>query len=94
MGPVGVDLGNLRCDAAILTGQFAAEQILDGWQETTGRQAENIAHWNVAAALSTPADMAEWLPAIHGQGRTDLSVETAIHRRDAFLRGVLDRLPG
>lgn len=94
VGSVGVDLGNLRCDAATLVGQFAAEQILDGWQETAGRQAENIAYWDVVAALSTPADMAEWLPAIHGEGRTDLSVETVIRRRDAFLRSALDRLPG
>lgn len=94
VGSAGVDLGSLRCDAAILAGGPAAERILDGWQETAGRQAENVAYWDVVAALSAPADMADWLPAIHDQGRTDLSVATATRRRDAFLRSALDRLPG
>lgn len=93
VGSAGVDLGNLRCDAAILVGQFAAEQILDGWQETAGRQAEDVAYWDVVAALSTPADMVKWLPAIHDQGRTDLSAKTVTCRRDTFLRSALDRLP-
>lgn len=93
VGAAGVDLGSLRCDAAVLAGQSAAEQILDGWQETAGRQAENVAYWDVVAALSTPADLAGWLPAIHDQGRTDLSATTATRRRDAFLRSALDRLP-
>jgi aminoglycoside phosphotransferase (APT) family kinase protein len=93
VGSAGVDLGNLRCDAAILVGQFAAEQILDGWQETAGRQAEDVAYWDVVAALSTPSNMVKWLPAIHDQGRTDLSAKTVTCRRDTFLRSALDRLP-
>jgi aminoglycoside phosphotransferase (APT) family kinase protein len=92
VGPAGVDLGSLRCDAAVLVGQNAADQVLDDWERTAGAPAENVAHWDVVAALNTPADMAEWLPAFHDQGRTDLDAPTVNHRRDAFLRRALDRL--
>jgi aminoglycoside phosphotransferase (APT) family kinase protein len=93
VGPYGIDLGSLRCDAAITFGLPAAERVLEGWQEAMGRQADDIAYWNAVAALSTPADMAEWLPAIHDQGRADLTSQTINNRRDAFLRTALDRFP-
>ncbi|GAA1273590.1 hypothetical protein GCM10009634_15800 [Saccharothrix xinjiangensis] len=91
VGAAGVDLGNLRCDASLLAGPAAAGQVLDGWEEVAG-PADDLAHWDVAAALSTPVDVARWLPAIHGQGRADLTAEVVAGRRDAFLRGALDRL--
>ncbi|MBB4682921.1 aminoglycoside phosphotransferase family protein [Amycolatopsis jiangsuensis] len=91
-GAAGSDLGNLRCDAAILAGLPAAEQVLDGWQQAAGRPAEHVAYWDLTAALSTPADPAKWLPAMHGQGRTDLTAPTVYQRRDAFLQDALDRL--
>ncbi|MEV6864706.1 aminoglycoside phosphotransferase family protein [Streptosporangium subroseum] len=92
-GSYGVDLGSLRCDVAITFGLPAAEQVLEGWQEAIGRQADDLAYWDVIAALSTPTDMIEWLPTIHEQGRIDLNAQTLTDRRDAFLRTALDRLP-
>lgn len=92
VGAAGVDLGNLRCDASLLAGPAAAEQVLCGWEEVAG-PADDLARWDAVAALSTPVDVATWLPAIHQQGRADLTAEVVTGRRDAFLRGALDRLP-
>ena len=91
-GPPGVDLGSLRCDAAVCFGLPAADDVLAGWEEAAGRPAAAVAHWDVVAALSTPPDMG-WFPgAIAGQGRPDLTREVLVRRRDAFLRAALDRL--
>jgi aminoglycoside phosphotransferase (APT) family kinase protein len=91
-GSPGVDLGSLRCDAAICFGAEAAEDVRGGWEETAGRPAPDVAYWDVVAALSTPPDMG-WFPgAIAGQGRPDLTRELLLRRRDKFLRAALDRL--
>jgi aminoglycoside phosphotransferase (APT) family kinase protein len=93
-GPAGVDLGSLRCDAAVCFGAGAAADVLAGWEEAAGRPAAEVARWDVVAALSTPPDMG-WFPgAIAGQGRPDLGREVLLARRDAFLRDALDRLGG
>jgi len=93
-GPAGVDLGSLRCDAAVCFGTGAADDVLAGWEEGAGRPAAEVARWDLVAALSTPPDMG-WFPgAIAGQGRPDLSREVLLARRDAFLGDALDRLGG
>lgn len=91
-GPYGVDLGSARCDAAIMHGPEFAEDVLDGWQRETGQAAENVAYWDVVAALSTPPEMTEFVPPIQGQGRIDLEQPILAERRDAFLRAALDQL--
>jgi aminoglycoside phosphotransferase (APT) family kinase protein len=92
-GHPGVDLGSLRCDAAVLFGVAAADVVLEGWRQATGRVPEAVAYWDVVvASLATPADMTEWVPVMHGQGRGDLDAATLTARRDAFLRVALDRL--
>jgi aminoglycoside phosphotransferase (APT) family kinase protein len=91
-GAAGVDLGSLRCDAAICFGLEAADDIRDGWEEAAGRPAADLGYWDVVAALSTPPDMG-WFPgAIAGQGRPDLTRDLLIRRRDDFLRAALDHL--
>jgi aminoglycoside phosphotransferase (APT) family kinase protein len=91
-GPAGVDLGSLRCDAAVCFGAGAAGDVLAGWEEAAGRPAAEVARWDLVAALSTPPDMG-WFPgAIAGQGRPDLGREVLLARRDGFLRHALDRL--
>ena len=91
-GPPGVDVGSLRCDAAICFGLEAADDIRDGWEEAAGRPLADLPRWDAVAALSTPPDMG-WFPgAIAGQGRPDLTRELLVRRRDAFLRAALDRL--
>jgi aminoglycoside phosphotransferase (APT) family kinase protein len=91
-GAPGVDLGSLRCDAAICFGAEAADDVAAGWEEAAGRPAADLAYWDAVAALSTPPDMG-WFPdAIAGQGRPDLTRELLAGRRDDFLRAALDRL--
>jgi aminoglycoside phosphotransferase (APT) family kinase protein len=92
VGPPGVDLGSLRCDAAVCFGMEAADDVRRGWEEEAGRPAAGMARWDVVAALSTPPDMG-WFPgAIAGQGRPDLTRDILVRRRDAFLRDALGRL--
>jgi aminoglycoside phosphotransferase (APT) family kinase protein len=91
-GSPGVDLGSLRCDAAICFGLEAAADIQEGWGEVTGRAASDVPYWDVVAGLSTPPDMG-WFPsAIAGQGRADLTREVLLGRRDEFLNTALTRL--
>lgn len=92
-GPAGIDLGGARCDAAILFGPAAPEHVLTGWECVAGRGADDVAYWDVIATLGTQPDMAAWIPAIHDQGRTDLTAGNLNGRRDAFLRAALDALP-
>lgn len=92
-GPAGVDLGSLRCDAAMCYGPDAPEMVLAGWQHEADRPADNVAYWDTIAALSTPPDIAWFAAAISGMtGRPDLTAEILRDRRDAFLADALTRL--
>ncbi|MFC5285607.1 phosphotransferase [Actinokineospora guangxiensis] len=88
VGHIGLDLGSLRCDAAIQVGRAAERHVLHGW----GEPVADLARWDVLAALSTPADLALWIPIIHDQGRTDLDAATANARRDEFLERAMANL--
>ena len=92
VGPAGVDLGSLRCDAAMTTGTKAAAAVLAGYEDVLGRPADDVAYWDVVAALSTPPEVDWFTDAIRDQGRPDLDQPTLLRRRDAFLRAALDRL--
>jgi aminoglycoside phosphotransferase (APT) family kinase protein len=92
VGHPGIDLGTLRLDAAVMFGQPAAAEVLEGWRRATSRSADAMAYWDLVAALTTPPDMRHWLPVAHQHGRIDLDAATLNERRDAFLRAALDRL--
>ncbi|MEV3934493.1 aminoglycoside phosphotransferase family protein [Glycomyces sp. NPDC049804] len=92
VGHYGIDLSSLRLDAALTFGPDAAGPVLEGWEERFGGEADDLAYWDAVAALNLPGDMAEFVPAVHDQGRTDLSAKELNERRDAFLRAALDRL--
>jgi aminoglycoside phosphotransferase (APT) family kinase protein len=92
VGPAGIDLGSLRCDAAWCHGVDAAEHILRGWEAEAGKPASDISYWDAVAALASPPDMG-WFPmAMADQGRPDLTREVMLERRDAFLDAALSRL--
>jgi Ser/Thr protein kinase RdoA (MazF antagonist) len=91
VGPAGVDLGSLRCDVAVMYGEEAADEVMVGWEESHPTQALDVAWWDLVACMSTPPDMAMWLPNFHHQGRVDLDIDTVTKRRDAFLAAALDR---
>lgn len=90
-GSHGVDLGSLRLDAALLYGQETPSQVLVGWEVAMGRQATEVAYWDLAAALNTSADMTGATPTMHAAGRTDLDCG-ALTRRDEFLEEALRQL--
>lgn len=91
VGHPGIDLANVRCDAAVLFGVPAAHTVLDGWREVAD-DPEWLAYFDVVAALSTPADIGAFLPAMRAQGRADLSAATTTQRRDDYLREALQAL--
>jgi len=91
VGPAGVDLGSLRCDAALCYGPHAADEVLAGWESAASRPADAVAYWDAVAALASPPDMGWFTQAIAGQGRPDLDQHVLVARRDAFLRAALDR---
>jgi len=94
-GHYGVDLGSLRCDAAVMFGGQAADEVLKGWRSASIHDDDNphtIAYWDVMAALSTPPDMADVLGVFADQGRDDLHAALVNERRDTFLRTALNRL--
>jgi aminoglycoside phosphotransferase (APT) family kinase protein len=92
VGHPGVDLGTLRLDAAIVFGLPAAAEVLEGWRQATGHQADAMAYWDLVAALTTPTDLTQWLAVAHTHGRVDLNAATLNNRRDAFLRAALEQL--
>jgi hypothetical protein len=79
-------------DAAIVFGLPAADVVLDGWRQAIGQEPNAMAYWDLVAALTTPTDMATWLPVAHDHGRADLDTLTLNGRRDACLRAALDQL--
>jgi hypothetical protein len=92
VGPAGIDLGSLRCDAAWCHGAEAAGHILRGWEAEAGRPASDVPYWDAVAALASPPDMG-WFPvSMAAQGRPDLTREVMLGRRDAFLDAALGQL--
>jgi hypothetical protein len=93
VGHYGVDLGAMRTTAVLTYGQFAADAVLDGWQQASGRTATDVAYFDVVVALQTPADMSgRFIEGFHRMGRSDLDPQTAHRRRDTFLQAALDNL--
>jgi aminoglycoside phosphotransferase (APT) family kinase protein len=91
IGHPGVDVGSLRCDAAVSVGPDAAEAILDGYR-SAGGEPGNVAYWDLVAGLATPPTMDWFATAMHDQGRTDLDTSTLVTRRDHFLQAALEAL--
>jgi aminoglycoside phosphotransferase (APT) family kinase protein len=101
-GSPGIDLGTLRLDVALFFGSSAlspaglsaADELLAGWEQAAGCAAENVAYWDVAAALCTVGDMAYCLPddLVNELSRPDLHAALLTARRDAFLRAALNPL--
>jgi aminoglycoside phosphotransferase (APT) family kinase protein len=92
VGPAGIDLGSLRCDAAWCHGIEAAGHVLRGWEAEAGRPATDVPYWDAVAALASPPDMG-WFPVSMAlQGRPDLTREVMLERRDTFLDAALGQL--
>jgi len=93
IGEAGLDVASMRLDAALMFGAQYAEAVLAGYVAAAGpEQVEDLAYWDVVAALSTPPTMAEFVAPIQDQGREDLDRPTLEERRDAFLQAAMERL--
>jgi aminoglycoside phosphotransferase (APT) family kinase protein len=92
-GAPGVDLGSLRLDAAFCYGADLADEVTAGWEASAGQPADDVAYWDIVAALATPPGLG-WFPeAIATQGgRPDLTRELLLRRHADFLGRALDRL--
>ncbi|WP_344182075.1 aminoglycoside phosphotransferase family protein [Kribbella lupini] len=77
VGAPGVDLCELRKQAAISFGPEAPAKVLNGYEQATSTKADHVAHWDAVAALNTP---------------TELYDARATARRDTFLRTALTAL--
>ncbi|GAA1599940.1 hypothetical protein GCM10009804_65770 [Kribbella hippodromi] len=78
VGALGVDLSELRKQAAITFGPEAPTEVLTGYQQSTGHPAPHVPYWDAVAALNTPTTC--WTP-------------TATIRRNNFLKTALQNLP-
>ncbi len=81
-GHYGIDLGDLRFEGSLHFGLRAADEALEGWQQAAGQKAEDVAYWDLVAALNTPASLARWAATVPG----------ATERRDEFIRAALIQL--
>lgn len=89
VGQPGVDLGSLRCDAALCGGPEGPVDVLAGYEARMGRPANDVAYWDVVAALATPPTIDWFTEAIRDQGHSELDQPTLLARRDAFLEAAL-----
>jgi aminoglycoside phosphotransferase (APT) family kinase protein len=90
VGHPGVDLGMLRCDAALTVETDGPAAVLAGYEAVTGDTASDIPYWDTVAAMTTPPTMETFVFTIIGQGRTDLGPERLRIRRDDFLVAALE----
>jgi aminoglycoside phosphotransferase (APT) family kinase protein len=89
VGSPGVDLGELRKQVAIIFGPDAPDLVLQGWEQTAGATAPDVAYWDAIAALNTPTTLDDGY--LQG-GWAPLDGVAATARRDAFLESALTRL--
>lgn len=92
IGSPGIDLGSLRCDAALCYGPSFAAEVLSGWEDEAGRPPTDVAYWDAVAALASPPDMGWVQPTMADQGRPDLTAELLTKRREEFLNHALGQL--
>ncbi len=90
VGQPGLDLGSIRFDVALYFGLDGLDAVNEGWHEAGGPQIDQLAYWDVLAALSSPTDLSSWMPTIAGPGRADLDIRTIATRRDDFIRSALN----
>jgi aminoglycoside phosphotransferase (APT) family kinase protein len=88
-GSPGIDLGTMRLDAAFFFGAAAMDDVVTGWAETSGRPVVDLAYWDLAAALTSPIDLGEWLPNLQRLGRPDLGAATMAAPREETVRRAL-----
>lgn len=88
-GDPGRDVGYCRLDLALTAVEGTSEAFLAGYLEAGGVIPEHLWLYDLLGAwrcLPTPAD---WLPAFHEQGRTDLTADVIEDRARRFIADAL-----
>jgi aminoglycoside phosphotransferase (APT) family kinase protein len=80
VGAPGIDLSELRKQAAITFGPQAPAHVLTGWEQASGLTASHVAYWDAVAALNTRTTLDDW------------GIPNATTRRDNFLEAALTHL--
>ncbi|MFG1906653.1 aminoglycoside phosphotransferase family protein [Kribbella sp. NPDC048928] len=80
VGAPGVDLSELRKQAAITFGLQAPIHVLTGWEQASGLTASHVAYWDAVAALNTRTTLDDW------------GIPNATTRRNNFLEAALTHL--
>jgi hypothetical protein len=89
IGQPGLDLGPIRFDPALCYGIDELDLITHGWVHAGGPPIDNLAYWDITAALSSPTDLTPWMPVITAAGRNDLDINAITERRHHFVTATL-----
>lgn len=90
-GDPGRDLGYCRLDLALTSTAGTAEGFLAGYRAGGGVVPEHLWVYDLMGALRSLPTPADWLPAFHELGRTDLTADDFEQRARAFVTDALAR---
>jgi aminoglycoside phosphotransferase (APT) family kinase protein len=88
-GDPGHDLGYCRMDLALTGVAGTTEALLAGYREAGGVVPEHLWLYDLLGGLRCLPTPAEWLPAFHDQGRTDLTADVVEDRARRFVADAL-----
>lgn len=88
----GRDIGQIRFDLALLHGMGAADGCLSAYQRA-GLSAELVPFWDLLSALPAMKGLEQgYLAGYRDAGRTDLTLDLLVERRDAVIDDALRRI--
>lgn len=90
-GDPGRDVGYCRLDLALTADPGTQEAFLDGYRAGGGVVPEHLWLYDLMGALRSLPTPAEWLPAFHELGRSDLTAQQFESRARAFVADALAR---
>lgn len=88
-GDPGRDVGYCRLDLALTAVEGTSEAFLAGYLEAGGVIPEHLWLYDLLGALRCLPTPADWLPAFHEQGRTDLTADVIEGRARRFIADAL-----
>jgi aminoglycoside phosphotransferase (APT) family kinase protein len=88
-GDPGRDVGYCRMDLALTAVEGTTEAFLAGYREAGGVVPEQLWLYDLLGALRCLPTPADWLPAFHEQGRTDLTPDVIEGRARRFIADAL-----
>lgn len=89
-GDPGRDVGYCRLDLALTAVPGTTEAFLAAYEAAGGVVPEHLWLYDLLAALRSLSTPAQWLPAFHEQGRTDLTTDDLVERARSFVEAALE----